>query len=134
MKEFNKGKAHDTKSRTVVSQTDSGGEINPPIGHLYTVDGRRLMLHRLGSGGPAVVFLPGAGLVGFDFLNIHDQIAQFTTSVLYDRAGTGWSDQVNLPRTATEVTDELRSLLREADVPAPYLLIGHSLGGSYARR
>ncbi|MDX6236373.1 MAG: hypothetical protein QOG10_1188 [Kribbellaceae bacterium] len=31
--------------------------------------------------------------------------------MLYDRAGTGWSDQVDLPRTATEVADELRRLL-----------------------
>jgi len=31
------------------------------------------------------------------------------------------------------VTDELRELLRTADVPAPYLLVGHSLGGLYAR-
>jgi pimeloyl-ACP methyl ester carboxylesterase len=31
------------------------------------------------------------------------------------------------------VTDELRELLRVADAPAPYLLVGHSLGGLYAR-
>jgi pimeloyl-ACP methyl ester carboxylesterase len=31
------------------------------------------------------------------------------------------------------VTDELRELLRVADLPAPYLLVGHSLGGLYAR-
>jgi pimeloyl-ACP methyl ester carboxylesterase len=54
--------------------------------------------------------------------------------VLYDRAGTGWSDQAALPRSATEVTDELRSLLRVAGVPEPYVFVGHSLGGIYARR
>jgi pimeloyl-ACP methyl ester carboxylesterase len=107
---------------------------NPPLGRLCTVEGRRLALHCSGSGGPSVVFLPGAGMVGLDFLNIHDQISQFTTSLLYDRAGTGWSDQITLPRSATEVTDELWSLLREASVPAPYLLVGHSLGGAYAQR
>jgi pimeloyl-ACP methyl ester carboxylesterase len=80
------------------------------------------------------VFVPGAGLIGLDYLNIHDQASQFTTSVLYDRAGTGWSDPVELPRTATAVTDELRGLLRAAEVPAPYLFVGHSLGGIYARR
>jgi hypothetical protein len=49
----------------------------------------------LGSGDPAVVFLPGAGLVVLDFLNIHERVAEITTSVLYDRAGTGWSDRVH---------------------------------------
>ncbi|GAA4229121.1 alpha/beta hydrolase [Streptosporangium album] len=81
-----------------------------------------------------MVFLPGAGLVGLDFLNVHDRAAEFTTSVLYDRAGTGWSDRVDLPRTPAEVAGELRGLLRAAAVPAPYLLAGHSLGAFYARR
>ncbi len=81
-----------------------------------------------------MVFAPGAGLTGLGYLNIHDQISQFTTSVLYDRAGTGWSDQVELPRTAAAVADELRGLLRAAGVPPPYLLVGHSLGGIYMRR
>jgi pimeloyl-ACP methyl ester carboxylesterase len=106
----------------------------PPIGRLYDVGGRQLLLHQSGKGGPAVVFVPGAGMVGLDYLNIHDAVSPFTTSVLYDRAGTGWSDPVQLPRTGTEVTDELRCLLRVASVPPPYLLVGHSLGGFYVRR
>jgi pimeloyl-ACP methyl ester carboxylesterase len=53
--------------------------------------------------------------------------------VIYDRAGTGWSQHVDLPRKSAEVIDELRALLTAADVPAPYLLVGHSLGGLYAR-
>jgi pimeloyl-ACP methyl ester carboxylesterase len=109
----------------------SGGA---PLGVRYEVDGRRLLLHRSGSGGPAVVFLAGSGAVGLDYLNIHDKVSPFTTSVLYDRAGTGWSDEVALPRSAGEVAGELRTLLRAASVPPPYLLVGHSLGGAYARR
>jgi pimeloyl-ACP methyl ester carboxylesterase len=110
---------------------DTGGT---PLGTRYEVDGRHLLLHRSGSGGPAVVFLPGAGLVGFDYLNITEQVSSFTTSVLYDRAGTGWSDSARLPRRAEEVVDELRRLLQASDIPGPYVLVGHSLGGAYARR
>jgi pimeloyl-ACP methyl ester carboxylesterase len=105
----------------------------PPLGRYHDVAGRRLLLHRSGSGSPAVVFLPGGGAVGLDYLNVQQRAAERTTSVLYDRAGTGWSDRVELPRTSTQVTDELRELLRTADVPAPCLLVGHSLGGLYAR-
>ena len=72
----------------------------PPLGRRYDIFGRRLLLHRSGVDGPAVVFLPGAGLIGLDYLNIHDAVARRTTSVIYDRAGTGWSDAVALPRTA----------------------------------
>jgi pimeloyl-ACP methyl ester carboxylesterase len=134
MKEFNGSKGQEKRSLHHTFKPGSVGDLTPPAGRLYTVEGRNLALHCEGSGTPPVVFLPGAGLVGLDFLNIHEQVSQFTTSVLYDRAGTGWSDQVKLPRSATEVTDELRSLLREATISAPYLLVGHSLGGAYARR
>ena len=116
------------------NQHDAPSAGGPPIGRLYDVGGRRLWLHRSGAGGPAVVFLAGASAVGLDYLNIHDRISGFTTSVLYDRGGTGWSDPAPLPRTAAEVATELRDLLAAADVPGPYLLVAHSLGGAYARR
>lgn len=106
----------------------------PPLGRWYEVGGRRLALHRAGEGAPSVVFLPGAGLPGLAFHTVHERAAALTTSVLYDRGGTGWSDEVALPRTADAVTDELRALLATAGVPGPYLLVGHSLGGAYARR
>lgn len=81
-----------------------------------------------------MVFVPGAGSFALDFLLAHQRVAELTTSVLYDRAGTGWSDDVKLPRSLDEVTDELRGLLRIVDVPAPYLFVGHSLGGAYVQR
>ncbi|MBO1335667.1 alpha/beta fold hydrolase [Streptomyces sp. VRA16 Mangrove soil] len=106
----------------------------PPLGRHVAVDGRQLMLYRSGSGGPPVVVLAGAGMMSLDYLGLHERIAERTTSVLHDRAGTGWSEGADaLPRTAAEVVGELRVLLREAGVPGPYLLVGHSLGGAYAR-
>ncbi len=124
--------------RTKVYEDDSAGRSDDsggaPLGTRFEVDGRRLLVHRLGCSGPTVVFLPGAGLVGLDYLNIAEQVSAFATSVLYDRAGTGWSDPADLPRPAAVVVEELRRLLRLADMPGPYVLVGHSLGGAYARR
>jgi pimeloyl-ACP methyl ester carboxylesterase len=73
-------------------------------------------------------------MFGLGYLNVQQRIAELTTSVVYDRGGTGWSDDVEMPRSASEVVDELRALLRVAALPGPYVLIGHSLGGLYARR
>src|ERR1700678_1691896 len=107
---------------------------SPPVGRRYEAAGRQLALHRAGAGGPSAVFLPGAGLIGLDYLNIHTEVAGSTTSVIYDRAGTGWSDPIALPRKAAAVAEELRSLLRAAQIPPPYVLVATSLGGAYARR
>jgi pimeloyl-ACP methyl ester carboxylesterase len=119
--------------RPIELRSDTSPEPAPPVGRYYDVEGVRLLLHQSGSGGPAVVFLAGGGAVGLDYLNVQQRAAELTTSVTYDRAGTGWSDAVDLPRTSVDVTDELRALLNVAEVPAPYLMVGHSLGGLYAR-
>ena len=113
--------------------TMPGVQQPPPLGGYLEVMGRRLWFHRAGSGSPPVVFLPGGGAIGLDYWNVHDRVARLTTSVLYDRAGTGWSERVDLRRTSAEVIDEARELLRMVALPAPYLLVGHSLGGLYAR-
>lgn len=79
-----------------------------------------------------MAFLPGAGLAGLDYLQLHQRVAASHASLIYDRAGTGWSDAVRLPRSSTAVTDELHTLLT-AVAPGPAVLVGHSLGGLYAR-
>lgn len=106
----------------------------PPLGEFQKIDGRRLFVHRSGDGGPAVVFLPGASAVGLDYLGVQQEVARFTTAVLYDRGGTGYSDALPLPRGATAVAAELRELLLAQGITAPYVLAAHSLGGLYAHR
>ncbi|MFE5565794.1 alpha/beta fold hydrolase [Amycolatopsis japonica] len=106
----------------------------PPVGGLQEIDEHRLFVHRSGEGGPAVVFLPGAGAVGLDYFGVQQEVARFTTAVVYDRGGTGHSDALPLPRTAAAVASELRELLVSLDIPAPYVLAAHSLGGLYAHR
>jgi pimeloyl-ACP methyl ester carboxylesterase len=106
----------------------------PPVGGFQEIDGRRVFVHRSGSGGPAVVFQPGAGAVGLDYFLIQRQVSRFATAVGYDRGGTGYSDPLALPRTAAAVATELHDLLRAQGIGAPYILVAHSLGGAYAHR
>jgi pimeloyl-ACP methyl ester carboxylesterase len=112
----------------------SVARLTPPIGGFQEIEGRRIFVHRSGSGGPAVVFLPGASAVGLDYFGVQQQVSQFTTVVLYDRGGTGYSDPVPLPRTAAAVATELHELLHAQNIAAPYILVPHSLGGAYAHR
>jgi pimeloyl-ACP methyl ester carboxylesterase len=105
----------------------------PPLGGLYDLGaGRRLMLHRAGTGTPTVVIEAGAGAFGLDYLNLLERIAQRTTAVLYDRAGSGWSDPAPVSRNAGEIVADLRDALRLAGVDGPFLLLGHSFGGVIA--
>lgn len=110
----------------------SAARLVPPIGGFREIDGRRVFVHRSGSGGPAVVFLPGASAVGLDYFGVQQQVSQFTTAVVYDRGGTGYSDP--LPRTAGAIAGELRALLRAENITGPYVLAAHSLGGFFAHR
>jgi pimeloyl-ACP methyl ester carboxylesterase len=70
-------------------------------------------------------------------------VAETTRVCTYDRPGTyasigeedfvSRSDAVAQPRTAPEVVEELHALLQAAEVPGPYVLAGHSLGGFFVR-
>lgn len=112
----------------------SSARLAPPIGGFQEIDDRRVFVHRSGSGGPAVVFLPGASALGLDYFGVQQEVSRFTTAVLYDRGGTGYSDPLPLPRTATAVATELRDLLRAQHIRGPYILAPHSLGALYAHR
>lgn len=116
-----------------MTDTTNSSPLTPPFGSFETVDGRRLFVHSEGTGGPAVVFLPGASAIGLDYIAIHEQVATFTTSVIYDRGGSGYSDPMPLPRSAAAVATELRDLLHARGIPGPYVLAAHSLGGAYAQ-
>jgi pimeloyl-ACP methyl ester carboxylesterase len=106
--------------------------LPPPLGTFVPVAGHRLFIDRRGTGDPAVVFLPGAGLTGLDYWPLQQRAGTGRSSIVYDRAGTGWSDHVRLPRTAQAVTSELHDLLGLLGISRA-VLVGHSLGGLYAR-
>ncbi|MGK4582184.1 alpha/beta fold hydrolase [Kitasatospora sp. HPMI-4] len=118
----------------MTANSTSSDQLTPPLGGFQEINGRRIFVHRSGSGGPAVVFLPGASAVGLDYFGIQQQVSRFSTAVVYDRAGTGYSDPAPLPRTAAEVVTELHELLHAQGIAGPYVLVAHSLGGGYAHR
>jgi pimeloyl-ACP methyl ester carboxylesterase len=60
---------------------------------------------------------------------VQPQIAQFVRVCSYDRAGLGYSDSSPRPRTSKDSTEELHTLLHNAGISAPSVLVGHSMGG-----
>jgi len=103
------------------------------IGRAVDIGGRTLNIDCSGEGSPAVILLPTrfGGYSGY--IKVRPEVAKFTRVCWYDRAGEGWSDPPPAPRTSTSITNDLHELLQRAPVPGPYILVGHSIGGSFAR-
>jgi pimeloyl-ACP methyl ester carboxylesterase len=101
----------------------------PPPGQLVDVGGYRLHINCTGTGSPTVVIEAGLGdwSTGWDV--VQQGVAKTTRVCTYDRAGWGWSEAGPLPRDAAQFAKELHTLLQKANIPGPYVMVGHSLGG-----
>jgi pimeloyl-ACP methyl ester carboxylesterase len=99
-------------------------------------DGGRLHLVGMGDAGPTVILDAGIGASSLSWSLVQPLAARFARVYAYDRAGYGWSDPPQTedgPRIASRLAEELRALLRAAEVPGPYILVGHSFGGYVTR-
>ncbi|MFP5341801.1 MAG: alpha/beta fold hydrolase [Candidatus Limnocylindria bacterium] len=109
--------------------------LAPPYdarGTLVDVGGRDLYLDCRGQGRPTVVLEAGMGDTAAGWTPVHDAIAATTRTCAYDRAGRGRSDPRGRHTLADAATD-LRALLSAAGERGPFVIVGHSLGGCYAR-
>jgi alpha-beta hydrolase superfamily lysophospholipase len=92
--------------------------------------GYRVHISESGSGAPAVIFEAGLGEDLATWTNVQPQVARFARTIAYDRPGLGKSDPSPHPKTVQQMAAELHSLLQVARVTPPYVLVGHSLGGT----
>jgi pimeloyl-ACP methyl ester carboxylesterase len=101
-------------------------------GRLYDVGGHRLHMNCTGTGGPTVVLENGLGETSPLWSRIAAEVGAATRVCAYDRAGQGWSDDTASPQDGLAVAAGLHTLLGRAQETGPYVLVGHSAGGSYA--
>jgi pimeloyl-ACP methyl ester carboxylesterase len=111
----------------------AGPGADPETTRAIDVGGRRLVLTCSGQGAPTVVLETGLGAESDAWQTVQRGIASVTRVVRYDRAWRGASDPAPRPRTARHLADDLSTLLLNASIPGPYVLVGHSLGGLVAR-
>jgi pimeloyl-ACP methyl ester carboxylesterase len=113
----------------------AGGDAKayPPPGRLIDVGGYRLHIQCEGTGSPTVVLDAGLGGMSQDWNLVQTEMGQTTRVCAYDRAGMGWSDPGPQPRTPGQIATELHTLLTNAGIPGPYVLVGHSVGGKNVR-
>jgi len=105
-----------------------------PDGQLVEVDDHRLHYYKKGNGGPTVVFETAFDPAGhLQWYNIQQELPSSYTSISYDRAGILWSERGKNPKSGDEMAKELHLLLEKTKAPKPYILVGHSFGGTLVR-
>ena len=105
----------------------------PPPGQLVDIGGYCLHYKSSGSGSPVVILDSGLSGDSNAWGLVQPGVAKFTRVISYDRAGFGWSDRGPKDRTSRQIVKELHTMLREAEIPGPYVLVGASFGGFNVR-
>ena len=111
---------------------------------------RRMYIECRGNGSPTVILVAGQRGSAAEWSLTESRtvppqpavlgaVARFARVCAYDRPGTpvgesfSRSDPAPQPTTAAAATADLHALLRSAGEGAPYVIVGHSAGGTVAR-
>jgi pimeloyl-ACP methyl ester carboxylesterase len=82
---------------------------------------------------PAVIFEAGGGGSSAAWKGVQAALPGTIRACAYDRAGSGKSDPGPEPRSMDAEVTDLHAVLAKANISAPIVLVGHSLGGILAR-
>ena len=119
---------------TYESIESSREEREPPPGRLVDVGGHKMHLDCTGQGTPTVILESGLWDDSTVWYKVQPEIAKLTRVCSYDRAGLGYSDpRPHQVPDSRNIAQNLHTLLANAGVNPPYILVGHSLGGIHIR-
>jgi pimeloyl-ACP methyl ester carboxylesterase len=119
-----------TTYENIAERSDRG--TYPAPGTSYAVNGHRMHLDCHGHGGPTVVLSNGLGGTSATWARIAGPVARTARVCAYDRPGQGWSEETAHPQDGVAVAKDLHALLATAGETGPFVLVGHSTGGTYA--
>ena len=102
----------------LLSTFAAGCTVLPPARHAVTPYGS-FSFSTAGDGLPAVVFESGLGDGREAWQRVFADVGKFTTVFAYDRSGYGDSRATVEDRSAREIVEELRALLKAAHVEPP---------------
>lgn len=95
--------------------------------------GHRTHIVCMGEGAPTVILEAGIGSTLSQWAWVQPGIAKFAHVCSYDRAGLGGSQPAPGRRDGLKIAEDLSALLAVAGKKPPYIVVGHSLGGLFAR-
>jgi pimeloyl-ACP methyl ester carboxylesterase len=84
------------------------------------------------GGGPTVLFDSGLGGSCLEWSKVAADLSADFTVVRYDRPGFAWSPP-SRPHSPVVAAERIVALLQALALPAPWILVGHSMGGLHVR-
>ncbi|NEP62254.1 MAG: alpha/beta hydrolase [Symploca sp. SIO2G7] len=102
-----------------------------PPGQLIDVGQYRLHLYTVGEASPTIVLDHSLG--GIEGYFLAEELSKLARVCIYDRAGYGWSEHSPYPRSSHQIVQELDTLLVQAGIKPPYILVGNSFGSYNVR-
>ena len=111
-------------------------QLLEPPGRCASIDvgGYNLWIVCRGTGSPTIVLDAGFGDDSQAWDPIIPAVVALSQTCVYDRAGLGASEPPpQAARTSQHSVTDLHTLLTQAAVPGPYVLVGHSFGGLNVR-
>lgn len=110
------------------------GQKTIPVDTLQvSVDNHKMSMYVSGTGKYTVILEAGGASNHRCWRSIDTAIAKRTRLISYDRPGYMKSEICEKTRDAITVAKELRQALQIAGYPPPYILVGWSMGGAFAR-
>jgi pimeloyl-ACP methyl ester carboxylesterase len=106
----------------------------PAPGNLIDVGRFKMHIYCMGEGSPTVILETLSGGTSSYWGWVQPDVAKATRVCVYDRAGRGWSEPDPEPITLRRTVQNLHTLLTNANIEGPYVLVGHSIGGIYVRQ
>ena len=104
-----------------------------PPGRFINIGFQTMYVDCLGENKPTILVDVGIAESSASWYKIAKELSKNTRICLYDRAGYGWSDSGRGERTTATIVHELKLLVKRAEIPGPYIIVGHSFGGFTAR-
>lgn len=105
----------------------ASGQVKVDIG------GRKLNLYCTGKGSPTVLFEADIGRAGWDWSAVLPEVAKRTRACVYDRGGLGASDPIIRASSVANASKDLNFLIKNAQLEAPFVLVGAGYGAMVAQ-
>ena len=120
-------------SPTTATPTPMPAGLSGMVSGRVEVGGYELYYKCIGQRSPTVILEAGgpSDSTYWDLVMLY--YAEASRICAYDRANLGLSDKAPKPRTFEDMTRDLHTLLVNAPIEGPYILVGWSMGGDLVR-